>query len=126
MMFSAIVYCTEPMALYQFIHGLLSTQSPRTIIQATVNTIQSGDTLDSTTKKYLNQFYHDLDNIFHFQFGKIFLAQSSLGHMQDIMAKDWPFFANFSDEIKQCLSGATCQVVTDLVQTLGKNSSQFR
>jgi hypothetical protein len=38
MMFSGIVYCTEPMALYQFIHSLLSTQSPRTIIQATVNT----------------------------------------------------------------------------------------
>ena len=41
--FSAIIYCSEPVALSKFLNVLPSTQSPRTIIRATVNTIQSDD-----------------------------------------------------------------------------------
>jgi hypothetical protein len=56
MMFSAIVYCSESVALFQFLHNLLATQSPRTIIQATVNTIQSDDIKDPINRKRLNEF----------------------------------------------------------------------
>ena len=41
MLFSAIVYYSEPVSLSQFLLSLLTTQSPRTTIKATVNTIQS-------------------------------------------------------------------------------------
>ena len=44
MIYAAMVYCPElNLKLYQFLYSLLSTHSPRTIIQATVNTIESGD-----------------------------------------------------------------------------------
>ena len=67
MLFSAIVYCSESVALSQFLHNLLSTQSPRTIIQATVNTIQSGNLKEVFNRDRINQFYIALDKIFHFQ-----------------------------------------------------------
>ena len=47
MMFSAFVYCSESVALSQFLDSLLSTQSPMTIIQATVNTIESSVLLEN-------------------------------------------------------------------------------
>ena len=77
MIFSIMVYCPESVALYQFLHSLLFTQSPRTIIQATVNTIQSLDIKELINRQRMHQFYLALDKIFHFQFGKILLATNS-------------------------------------------------
>ena len=77
MMYSAIVYCSEPVALSQFLHGLLSTQSPRTIIQATVNTIQSENIKKNYARRLMNEFYLSLNRTFTFQYGKILLAISS-------------------------------------------------
>ena len=120
MMFSAMIYCSESVALSQFLFSLLSTQSPRTIIQATVNTIQSGDIKERSNRKRMAQFYLALDKIFHFQLGKILLATVSLPDIEAMMAKDWPYFSHYSQEIDQCLNNASCQGVRDLVQTLGK------
>ena len=64
MLFSATIFCSEPVALSQFLHNLLTTQSPTTIIQATVNTIQSEDIKEILTRKLMNTFYLDLDKIF--------------------------------------------------------------
>ena len=77
--YSALVYCPpeKEMKLFQFLNKLISTQSPRSIIQATVNTIQNNDIEDPTTRNVVNQFYLALDSIFHFQLGKILLALSS-------------------------------------------------
>ena len=120
MLFSAIVYCSEPVALSQFLHNLLSTQSPRTIIQATVNTIQSGNLKEVFNRDRINQFYIALDKIFHFQFGKILLATASSSDLEAMLAKDWPFFTNFSQEIEECLNRTSCQGVAGLIQLLGK------
>ena len=103
--FSVIIYCSEPVALFQFLHSLLSTQSPRTIIKATVNTIQSDDIKESICRDKLYHFYHDLDNIFNFQYGKILLATSYLDELEAMTAKKLPFFSHFSHDIEQCLSG---------------------
>ena len=120
MMFSTMIYCSESVALSQFLHSLLSTESPRTIIQATVNTIQSGDIEKSMNKKRMNRFYLALDKIFHLQLGKIFLATKSPSELQAMKTKDWPYFSNYSQEIDQCLKNASCQGVKDIIQTLGK------
>ena len=77
MLFSAIIYCSEPVALSQFLHNLLSTQSPRTIIHAAVNTIQSEDIKEILTRNLMNNFYLDLDKIFQFHLGKIDMATAT-------------------------------------------------
>ena len=123
MMFSAIVYCSEPVGLYQFLHNLLSNQSPRTIIQATVNTIQSVNIRNGENRKGMNKFFLALDSIFNLQFGKILLATSSPLQLEAMIAKDWPYFSHYAKEINQCLSGTSCQGVTDIVNTLGKFKS---
>ena len=120
MLFSVIVYCSEPVALSQFLHSILSTQSPRTIIQATVNTIQSDNINERMTKSLLNDFYLSLDKVFHFQLGKILLATSSSSQLASMMAKDWPYFKPYSQDIGQCLNKTNCQVFRDLLGSLGK------
>ena len=120
MMFSTMIYCSESVPLYQFLQGLLSTQSPRTIIQATVNTIQSGDIKEMSDTKRMGRLYLALDKIFHFQLGKILLATISQEKLKGMMAKGWPYFSHYSEDMDQCLYNASCQGIRDLVQTLGK------
>ena len=120
MLFSAVVYCSEPVALSQFLHSLLSTQSPRTIIQATVNTIQSDATIERKTKKLLGDFYHSLDKIFHFQLGKILLALTSSSQLETMLAKEWPYFSAYSKQIKECKTNERCKGIMDLTQSVDK------
>ena len=123
MLFSTLIYCSESVALSQFLHGLISTQSPRTIIQATVNTVQSESVRESAKKRKISQFYMALHKIFHFQLGKIRLASASPSELKAMLAKDWPYFTHYSNDIDQCLKGSSCKGVTDLVQTLGNLSN---
>ena len=127
MLFYSLVYCSESVQLYQFLHSLLSNQSPRTIIQATVNTIEAdSDAIkESSNRKRLAQFYIALDQIFLFKYGKILLALSSPSELESMLAKGRPYFSHFSQEIDHCLSGASCQGVMDLVQTLGKPNPSY-
>ena len=120
MMFTTMVYCSKPVAISQFLHSLLFNQSARTIIQATVNTLQSDDIKALQNRIRMNQFYLALDKIFHFQLGKILLATASPSELQAMMSNDLPYFTHFSQEIDQCLNNASCQGVRDLVTTLSK------
>ena len=123
MIFSATVYCTETVPLYKFLYILISSQSPRTVIRALVNTIQADNIRERNNRKLLNQFFLALDKIFHFQIGKILLATSSLSQLQSMMAMDWPYFNHYSKEIDLCLNGSSCLEIMNLVQTLGKEHS---
>ena len=121
MIFSIMTHCpTTAMQMTQFLHSLLSTQSARTVIQSTVNTIQLSSIKETLIKKGLNAFYLALDKIFHFQLVKILLATTSLSQLQTMMSKEWPYFTNYSQEIDQCLGGTSCQGVMDIVKTLGE------
>ena len=121
-MFSAIVYCSEPVALSKFLHNLVALQSPRTIIQATVNTIQSDDIKDMKNRERLNQFVIALDNIFSFQLGLILMATASPSQLKAMMAADWPYFHKHSQEIDQCLNHENCSGVKHLFHDLGKET----
>ena len=118
MIYSALISCSESVALYHFLHSLLSTQSPRTIIQATVNTIESDNLRDRISKHRINQMYMLLDTIFNLHYGKILLATSSPSQLEAMLAKDRPYFSNYSQEIEQCLGGVSCQGVNDLMQQI--------
>ena len=119
MMFSTLVYCSELVALSQFLHNLFSTQSPRTIIHATVNTIQSDYIEKRMTRKLLNGVYLALDEIFQFQLGRILLATASQSQLEGMIARDRPYFIRYSQETDQCLKNISCTGIQDLVTTLG-------
>ena len=119
MILSAVVYCSESVTLAQFLHNLLSTQSPRTIIQATVNTIQSDDIKEYRNRRLVNSFYLALDNVFKFKLGQILLATASPSVLQGMVDKDWPYFAKFSQELEKCLNGTNCKGVMEQIQSLG-------
>ena len=121
MILSAIIYCPEPkIKLYHFLHSLLSTKSPRTIIQATINTIQSENILDNEAREGMKSLYLALDKVFNFQLGKIILATASFPQLENMFARGLPYLSPYSQEIQQCLSGASCQGVSHLIHTLGK------
>ena len=74
-MYYAMVYCPEEqetLKMFQFQYNLISAQTPRTLIQATVNTLQSDRESDSVHDN-MSIFYSLLDKILHFQLGKILL-----------------------------------------------------
>ena len=120
MMYSGLIYCSESVALSKFLQGILSSQSPRSIIQATVNTIQSGDIVERADKEGMNLFYQALDKIFQFQLGKILLATASKSEIESMKAKDWPYFFHHSIELEQCLNGTNCHGIHTLIQSLGE------
>ena len=66
-MYSILIYCpVEMLKIHKFLHNLTSTQSPRTIIQGTVNIIESAKVKKRKDRKKIGDFYQSLDNIFHF------------------------------------------------------------
>ena len=121
MLFSAVLYCPEPvLKLYQFLHNLLSYHSPRTIIQAVVNTIESNDVKDLENRENINQLYLALDQIFNFQYGKILLALSAPSELRSMQSQGWPYFTHFSKEMDECLNDSSWQGVTDLINSVGE------
>ena len=93
----------ESVKIYGFIVNLLSTESPRTIIQSVVNTIEHGK-IEGITRDGLHEFYRSLDTIFQFQLGGILLAVSSRSQLQAMVDKDRPYFARYREQVDRCLS----------------------
>ena len=118
---SGLLYCSEfeSMQMYKFLHNLISTQSPRTILLATVNSIQSNKIKESENRKRLGHLYLDLDKKFHFQYGKILTAILSSSEIQTMMAQDWPYFIQHQQYIDKCLNGSNCQRSLDTMKDLG-------
>ena len=120
MVYSVLVYCqSEVLALHQFLQSLLSTQTTRTIIKVSVNTIQETNFKRRETRNRMNQFYLALDKSLDLNFGKILLATSSPRQLEDLIAKDMPYFN--TSQVEDCLHGDSCQEVRNLVQSLGNN-----
>ena len=63
MIFSIIVYCSESVALSQFYHNLLSTESPKTVIKATVNTIESKNLKERILRENINKVFMTLNKV---------------------------------------------------------------
>ena len=125
MMLAAMVYCSESVALSQFLTELVSTQSPRTIIKASVNILQSGNIKKRMDREYMNNFYSSLDKIFNFQLGKIILAVSSPLEIKGLIALELPYLTKYLQEVNECLRKGDCQEVRNLVNSLGKISLQL-
>ena len=117
--YSALVYCGESVPLYQFLQSLLSTQSARTVIKATVNSIQETAFKDRETRKRLNHFYAALQDTLDLQYGAILLATISRPQLEQMIAKDWPYFRQYTSQVEECLHGDSCQGVMDIIGSFG-------
>ena len=91
------------------------------LIQATVNTVQETDFKERENKKRMNQFYLVLEKSLNLQYGKILLATSSPSQLEDLIAKDVPYFSVYTSQVKDCLHEDSCQGVENLVTSLGNN-----
>ena len=106
---------------------LISWGGRRTLLYATVNTIQAGirggsqgtDNISSKNKEKVSIFYQALEKTFDLQFGKILLAVSSKDQLQFMLDQSWPVFANLTVELGLCLNGTRCTQITEAIQTLG-------
>ena len=118
----ANIYCPDENIawVYLFLRNLISHQTPRTIIQAVVNLAQSERIQGTTSQKMVNQFYLALDRVFHMEYGNNLLATSSRAQLQDMIQKDYPFFMHHKLDVQSCLTNMSCQVVTNIVENLGK------
>ena len=99
---------------------MFGTQSLRSIIRTVVDTIKSGAIVDQESKKTLNELYLILEEKYDLQYGKVLLALSSKEELEEMMDKDWPFFAKYSQELELCLNGTSCDSLNGVIATLGK------
>ena len=127
MMFSAVVFCSESTSLYMFLYNLLTNESPRTILQATANTIESATSLtDDSNKQLIHEFYHLLENVFNLQLGKILLATVTKPELERMLAKKWPYFTRYSQQIHNCFNGQSCIGINDILTTLGRGLNNIK
>ena len=127
--FSALIYCPksakQTFQLYQFLKNLAAKESPRTIVQAVVNTIQSETIHEVDDRKRINEFYSAMDKHFDFQYGRILLALSTKPQLEDMLEKEWPLFDNFKTELEGCLNGTICRSIDDHINSLGIQCSRL-
>ena len=126
MLFSAMVYCPAPLFdIYNFLQHLLTYEKPRTVIQATVNTIEDQVIKGSEKRKRIFEFYTASDKAFDLQIGKILLATASSSQLEDMLAMELPYFTQYFIYVNLCFNGTGCQGILDHVQTLGKTHSSL-
>ena len=120
-LFHAVVYCPAEMVskLFRFVDHLLSNESTRTIIQTIMNLFQSGVITDETSFTLAKQFYHVLASTLNLQYGNVLLATSTKAQLQDVIRNDWPFFANNTHLVEECLQESHCDGIRDNFQILG-------
>ena len=132
-LFVSMVFCpVDAIKPYIFLDWLLATQSPRTIIKAIVNTLQSSTfskyVSDKSnfmkTKKRLNQLYSVLDNIFNFQLGNILLATEQIPNLESMRDQDLPYFADSAATLDLCPTGTMCEGIWNQVEGLGNTCCQ--
>ena len=128
MIFVAMTFCPQRTSIrfLIFFNDLIATQSPRVIMKTLVDTIQSGVINIRETKKGLNDLYLALEEEFDLQYGKVLLALSSKGELEDMLDKEWPFFDKYLEEVSLCLNGTTCDSLRNMTTMLGKEITRFK
>ena len=122
--FTVLSCLPETSKTFLFFDQLISGESKRTLLQATVNTIQAVEATELNhsllkKKEKVSMFYQALDKIFDLQFGKILLAVSTKEELQFMFDKGWAFFGNLTNELGHCLNGTRCTQIAEAIQNLG-------
>ena len=125
-LFSWLIFCPEEIQLlYQFHAELLTTKDVQTILQTTVNNMKSGKIKKKSNVETIKRFFSELDNIVSTDLGKIVLALSSKLDFLQILKDKKPYTNAFDDKaIYDCINNSSCQILSDMIQDLGKDSFQ--
>ena len=120
-LYHAVVFCPPTTALktYKMIDQLLSVETSRTIIQATVNLFHFGAITDESIFTMVGQFFYVLADTLDLQYGSILLATSTTAQLKAVIKKDWPFFTNYTDLVKQCLQESNCDSIQNIYRNIG-------
>ena len=110
-MYYAILFCNkETLELRQFLENVVSTQSPRALLLAIVNTLQS-QKISWRNKVFLGEIYRAVEKMFDLQLGKILIALSTPSQLISVMDHDLPYLSAYEKPIKRCLTDGKCQEV---------------
>ena len=112
MVFSIVIYCGQ-MKLHNFLENLLSTATPRDVIEALVNTIDSGGITEIVDEHMITEFYRTFKKTFNLQYDTILLATASEALVE-------PYASLYRESIEMCKNGTSCQSLSDAVKGLGK------
>jgi hypothetical protein len=119
LIYSVTVMCqVEALKLHKFLESLVSIQIPRTIIQATVNTIHQ-EKMKYSNRKLIGKFYQKLNDVFNFQHGRILVAMSTPAELEAMLFQDLPYLTPYRELIMECIKKGNCEGVTDLLKQLG-------
>ena len=73
------------------------------------------------SQAFMNQVYHTLDDHFQLEYGKnLLLATSSRTQIEKMTALNLPFFENYAEDIRRCLSGQDCKTAYNILESAGK------
>ena len=119
--FHAIKYCPFQMfKLHRFVHGLLSNETPRTMVQSLVSIFHTG-VLSQNTKSFTlaKELYLVVADMFKLQYGNVLIATGSTTQLQTVIDYDWPFFTNYTESVRTCLKESICDELQDIFEKLG-------
>ena len=120
-MYYITMFCNkEALELRRFLEMVVSTQSPRALLLAIVNTLQS-ENISWRNKVFLGNIYRAVEKMFDLQLGKILIALSTPSQLISVMDHDLPYLSTYEKLIKRCLNHEKCQEVRTLIGSLGKN-----
>ena len=118
--FVAIVFCpdvVEELKLYKFVDDLLTSQSPGTIMRATINTIEAATLKEDLSSKF-NEFFKILNQVLELRYGMILLASSSPSSVRKMLASDSesdrPYFPKGNKYVEQCRDGFCESLLTEM------------
>ena len=113
MMHFAVTYCNDDqMKFHFFLKKLISSETPRTIIKAIINTIESEEIEEVADERMLAEFYSVLKEAFELTYDSYLLATASASFL------DLPYFLHSRDGWDGCLNVSN-PVCNDL-KSLGK------
>ena len=108
------------MKLYNFLVNVTTTESRRTVLRAVINTLESGKLEEIVERSQELEFFKVLDRIFELEYGKVLLAMSSSHQLEDMLERELPYMANYTEEVRSCLNTSSCDDVRKVVDSLGR------
>ena len=109
----------ESSKMGQFLEHLVTNATPRSLLLAVVNSIQS-DNLNRNDRTLLNMFYKDLDQMIDLKFGRILLALSTPLQLETMLSQDLPYVTMYAEEIELCASQNNCTGIAPLINGIGE------
>ena len=110
----------EAQKLSNFTFNLLNNSSPRTIIQATKNTLHNQAVTHNVD--LFKQFYHKLDEKLNFTEGQVAIALSTNRELNEMLKfNNLPHIEKHRKALKECLDKKRCGQLKSLISGLAEN-----